>query len=315
MPVPVLPVRSLVPLQPLVVERLETEGVAIGFVPEPDDRESEIVVTNGTRGLSAAEIAMLPALRLVICSGAGHEGVDLEACRARGVTVAHLPGANDSTVADHALGLMLALARDIPGRHRGIVAGEWETLRKPRPTLSGATLGLIGMGGIGRKIARRAEAFEMRILYHARHEHAGSGHAFRASAEALARESDFLVLACPGGPATRHLVDAPVLAALGPDGFLVNVARGSVVRTEDLLDALDSGVIAGAALDVCEGEPAPPVALRTHPGVVMTPHMAGRSPAAVAMQADMLQEILSHYRAGTPVPYRVDPIEPVVSAL
>jgi lactate dehydrogenase-like 2-hydroxyacid dehydrogenase len=314
MPTPVPCIRSYVPLQPLVVERLAADGVPIGFAPEPADYDVEIVVTNGTRGLTADEIAALPALRLVMCSGAGYEGVDLDACRASGIAVTHLPGANNSTVADHALGLMLALARDIPGRHQGVAAGEWESLRKPRPTLSGSTLGLVGLGGIGRKIARRAEAFEMRVLYSARHEHADAPHAFYGSVEALARESDFLVLACPGGPATHHLVDAQVLTAIGSDGFLVNVARGSVVATEDLIAALDAGVIAGAALDVCEGEPVPALAIRTHPRVIMTPHMAGRSPAAVATQAAMMREIVSSCRLGAPIPYRVDRGAPIALA-
>jgi len=131
-----------------------------------DGAAMRAVVTNGSRGLSAVEMAALPALELIACYGAGHENVDLAAARQRGIAVTSAPGANSDTVADHALGLMLAVARDIPARDRAVRAGGWDAIRGARPTLTGATLGLLGLGQIGARIARRAAAFDMRVVYH-----------------------------------------------------------------------------------------------------------------------------------------------------
>lgn len=246
------------------------------------------VVTNGSRGLSAAEMAALPALELIACYGAGHENVDLAAARQRGIAVTSAPGANSNTVADHALGLMLAVARDIPARDRALREGGWDAIRSARPTLTGATLGLLGLGQIGSRIAQRAAAFDMRIVYHTPTAKLGVSWSYVATPEKLAEQSDFLVLACPGGPATRHIVDARVLAALGRGGFLINVARGSVVDSAALLDALTARAIAGAGLDVWEGEPNFPPALLQSPLVVLTPHMSGRSPEAIRYQTKLL---------------------------
>lgn len=300
--------RALVatPLQGAIATALEASGLVEFLAEDWQDAEAaDVVITNGSRGLTADDLARLPALRLVMCTGAGHENVATDICRDRGITVTHAPGTNDETVADHAMGLMLAIARGIPARHAGLARGEWETLRLPAPTLSGASLGIVGLGNIGAKIAHRAQAFGMTVRYTGRRPRPDVDLEFRETPLSLAQASDHLVLCCSGGPETRHLVNEAVLHALGPEGFLVNVARGSVVDTQALVAALEAGRIAGAALDVWEGEPVAPPELCTHPRVVMTPHMAGRSPASVRAQIELLLSVIRHHLAGTEIPYRV----------
>lgn len=263
------------------------------------------VLTNGTTGLDAAEMDRLPALGLIACFGAGYENVDLDAARARGIRVSHAPGANNATVADHALALMLGLARGLVGLDAAVKRGDWESSRAARPTLNGARLGLVGMGHIGQAIAARAAAFDMsRIAYCTRtpRPELGPRHQHVGSVLELARDVDYLVLACPGGPATKHLVNREVLRALGPDGFLVNVARGSVVDTEALIAALQAGEIAGAGLDVLEDEPEVPAALLQQGAVsdrvLLTPHVSGRSPAAQGAQVGNVVANLERFFRG-----------------
>lgn len=268
-----------------------------------------LLLTNGTTGLSAAQMDALPRLELVCAFGAGFENVDLAAATARGIAVAHAPNTNGETVADHALALMLASARGLITLDRAVKAGGWARHRAPRPTLNGARLGVVGLGNIGHAIAVRAQAFGMSIGYHTRTPRTDCRWDHFESVAALADASDFLVLACPGGPATHHLVDADVLARLGRDGFLVNVARGSVVDTAALIEALCDGVIAGAALDVFETEPDVPSALRMLENVVLTPHISGRSPAALQAQIDLLLANLHAHLAGAPLPAAANTVE------
>jgi D-3-phosphoglycerate dehydrogenase len=297
-----VPILVTIPLADVVLASLRDAYEVIDTrAGEGDPSAVRAVVTNGSTGFSAAEMARLPALEIICCFGAGYENVDLAAARRRGIAVTYAPGMNDATVADHALALMLALARDLVARDRAIREGRWKTARAASPTLSGSRLGLIGLGRIGRQIAKRAAGFDMRIAYHSRMAKDDVPWAYRASAVELARDSDFLVAACPGGSETRHLVDRAVLAALGPKGFLVNIARGSVVDTAALIEALAAGAIAGAGLDVVEGEPELPAALLKAPNVVLTPHMAGRSPAAVKAQLDALMGNLAAQFNGAPL--------------
>jgi len=257
-----------------------------------------IVLTNGTTGLTAAEIDAMPTLTLVCAFGAGHENIDVAHARARGVAVANGAGTNDDCVADHAMALLLGSVRALTQLDRACRDGVWRDALPMRPQVSGKKLGILGLGAIGRKIARRAAAFDMAVAYHNRSRIDGLPYAYLSSAEALARWCDAMVVATPGGAATRHLVDARVLGALGPNGFLVNVARGSVVDTEALAEALRSGVIAGAALDVYESEPAPPAALLDLPNVLLTPHVAGWSPEATQASVDRFMANAEGHFAG-----------------
>jgi lactate dehydrogenase-like 2-hydroxyacid dehydrogenase len=239
------------------------------------------VLTNGAVGIDAATIARLPALELICVLGAGYENVALDTARERGIAVTTGVGTNEDCVADHAWALLLASVRRIPRLDLATREGLWRDDLPLQDNVSGKRLGIVGLGRIGRKIARRGEAFDCAIGYHNRRHVADVGYRYFDSVDALATWSDYLVIAAPGGAATRHLIDANVLRALGPHGYLVNIARGSLVDTAALSIALRTDVIAGAGLDVYEGEPRPPAALLDLDNVVLTPHVGGRSPEAV----------------------------------
>jgi D-3-phosphoglycerate dehydrogenase len=240
------------------------------------------VLTNGATGLTAAEIDRLPALELVSALGAGYENIALAHARGRGIVVVNGAGTNDDCVADHAFALLLAAVRDVPQHDAACRSGVWRDALPLRPTVSGKRLGIVGFGNIGRKVARRAAGFDMEIGYHNRKPREAAKSRYFDSLLSLAQWSDYLVVATPGGPSTHHLIDRPVLEALGPRGFLVNVSRGSVVDTDALAAALSAGALAGAGLDVYEGEPHPPQALLHLKNVVLTPHIGGRSPEAIS---------------------------------
>jgi len=264
--------------------------------------EIELVLTNGATGLRADEIAALPHLGLLAAQGAGYENLDIAAAKARGVQVCNGAGTNDSCVADHTLALLLASVRALPQQERALRAGLWRDDLPLRPALNGRRLGIFGMGTIGRKIAKRALAFEMEVGYHNRRprEDVRDCPYFDSLLE-LARWADFLVVAAPGGAATRHVVNAEVLAALGPQGHLVNIARGSLVDTAALAAALAAGQLAGAALDVYESEPLPPEALLGFPNVILTPHIAGWSPEAIRATIDLFIANVNAWGEGRPL--------------
>jgi lactate dehydrogenase-like 2-hydroxyacid dehydrogenase len=264
------------------------------------------VLTNGRGGLSGAEMALLPQLEIVCAVGAGYEAVDLDTARRRGIVVAHCPDANAPAVADSAL-LLLAVTRHLLEADRFVRAGGWqEHWRVETPTITGKRLGLLGLGRIGSRIAQRAaRGFDMEIGYHTRAAVAGCPYRYFASLLDLATWADYLVAATPGGAGTRHLVNAEVLAALGPYGYLVNVGRGTVVDTQALLAALRAKRLAGAGLDVLEGEPGlPPLLpeLLQCDNVVVTPHVAGRAPESRSAATAMILANLNAHFAGQPLP-------------
>ncbi|CAM4124524.1 NAD(P)-dependent oxidoreductase [Roseateles saccharophilus] len=243
--------------------------------------EVDLVLTNGSTGFRADEIAACTGLKLLAAQGAGYENLDLAAARAQGVATCNGAGTNDDCVADHALALLLSSLRALPQQGAALRAGIWRDDLPLYPNCRGRRLGVLGFGTIGRKIARRATAFGMLIGYHNRHPREDADGAYFDSAAGLAAWADDLVVATPGGAATRHIVDAEVLAALGPGGHVVNIARGSCVDTAALAAALAAGLIAGAALDVYESEPRPPQELLGLGNVILTPHIAGWSPQSV----------------------------------
>ncbi|TDV07829.1 2-hydroxyacid dehydrogenase [Paraburkholderia caballeronis] len=240
-----------------------------------------VVLTNGTTGLTADEIDRMPALELVSAFGAGYENIARDAARARGIVLSNGAGTNDDCVADHAFALLLSAVRSVPRFDAACRDGIWRDRLPMRPIVCGRRLGVLGLGNIGRKVARRAAGFDIETGYHNRKPREGVTSRYFDSVLALARWCDFLVIATPGGPETRHMVDRAVLDALGPDGFVVNVARGSVVDTAALAHALREGTLGGAALDVYEGEPHPPQALLALDNVVLTPHVGGMSPQSM----------------------------------
>ena len=268
------------------------------------------VLTNGRGGLTGDEMALLPNLEIICAVGAGYEAVDLDTARRRGIAVANSPDTNASAVADSAMMLLMAATRHLRQADRHVHAGGWQDQwRVDTPTISGKRLGVLGMGTIGSKIAHRgARGFDMEVGYHNRKAVAGSPYRYFDSLLDLATWADFLVSAAPGGAGTRHLVNADVLTALGPKGYLVNVGRGTVVDTAALIDALRSKRVAGAGLDVLEGEPAiPPILpeLLQFESVVVTPHCSGRAPEArAAATAAILANLDAHF-AGKPLPSAV----------
>ncbi|MEM5370244.1 2-hydroxyacid dehydrogenase [Paraburkholderia azotifigens] len=259
------------------------------------------VLTNGTTGLTSAEIVAMPALEFVSALGAGYENIATDHARARGIVLANGAGTNDDCVADHAMALLLAVVRDVPQRDRATREGVWRDALPMRPSVSGKRLGIIGLGNIGQKVARRAAGFDIDVAYHNRQPRDGVAWRYFGDLRELARWSDYLVVATPGGSSTHHLVDRDVLEALGPKGFLVNVSRGSVVDTAALAHALSSGAIAGAGLDVYEGEPHPPQALLHLTNVVLTPHVAGTSPEAITASVDNFITNATRHFAGEDV--------------
>jgi D-3-phosphoglycerate dehydrogenase len=299
-------VLAIIPLPQDTVDAL-SHRYDLSYQPESagaprldSDRASRTVaiVTNGSTGCSAALIGQLPTLKIIGSFGAGYENIDLDAAQARSIQVTHAPGANAATVADHAIGFALALARGYCSLTAAIRAGQWKQSRSERSTLNGATVGIIGMGRVGQLIARRAAAFDARIAYFDLAPKASIEGEFFSDLGALAQASDFLIATCPGGPSTHHIVDYRVLQRLGQAGYLVNVSRGTVVVTSDLIRALREGAIAGAGLDVLEEEPNVPADLLALPSVLLTPHIAGRSPASFVAQRDSLLESLHQALSG-----------------
>lgn len=265
------------------------------------------IAAGGESTVSRSLLEQLPNLKLVSVFGVGYDGIDAKAAVERGVMVTHTPGVLSDDVADLAMGLVLAVSRQIVQADQHVRRGRWP--QGPMPLgrkVSGSRMGIVGLGRIGAAIARRALAFDMSVAYTARTEKPGSGYQFYPTAEQLAAAVDFLVVITPGGQGTRHLINGAVLSALGPKGYLINVARGSVVDELALIEALQAGRIAGAGLDVFSAEPHVPEALWGMPNVVLTPHMAS---ATDQTRRDMADLAFANMQAGvagrpllTPVP-------------
>ncbi len=261
------------------------------------------IAASGESKVSAALIAQLPALEIISVMGVGYDGIDVAAAKARGAVVTHTPGVLNDDVADLAIALMLAWSRQIALADRFVRAGGWAAGPLPLGRkLSGARLGIVGMGRIGQAIAQRAAAFGMPIAYTARSAKPALPHRYFPNVAALAAQSDYLVVITPGGAGTLKLIDAAVLKALGPQGCVVNVARGSVVDEAALIEALRSGTIAGAALDVFEDEPNVPQALREMDTVVLTPHIGSATAQTRRAMADLAFANLAARFEGRPLP-------------
>ncbi|MFM2426783.1 MAG: hypothetical protein RL707_609 [Pseudomonadota bacterium] len=265
------------------------------------------IAASGESKVPAALIAQLPALEIISVFGVGYDGVDVAAAKARGVMVTHTPNVLNDDVADLAIGLMLAAARQLPAADRYVKEGKWPTGPMPLARkVSGARLGIVGIGRIGQAIAQRALAFNMSVAYTARSARADLPFRYFPSPAALAAECDYLVVITPGGAGTHKLINAEVLKALGTKGILINVARGSVVDEAALIDALKNEVIGGAGLDVFESEPNVPEALRALPHVVLAPHIGSATRQTRQAMADLaFNNLKSHFdghAVHTPVP-------------
>lgn len=266
------------------------------------------VFTSGTVGIDAGLAARLPRLEIVAVHGVGVDAVDVAALAARAIPVTNTPDVLTDDVADLAVALLLAAARRLPMLDRYVRAGDWEARRPLAPSraLRGKVAGILGLGRIGQAVATRLEGFGMQVRYHQRST-ARVAYPRSASVLELARASDYLVVCAPGGAGTRHLVDAAVIDALGPEGTLVNIARGSLVDEAALAAALGQGRLGAAALDVFEDEPRVAPALKTMDNVVLAPHVGSFTlEARTAMGMLAIDNLLAHF-AGAPLPTPVAP--------
>jgi lactate dehydrogenase-like 2-hydroxyacid dehydrogenase len=261
-------------LMPFVREWLGERYDAPDLADLADPAGVQVAVVGGGAPAGAAEMDALPDLRAIVNFGVGYDNVDVEEARRRGIVVSNTPDVLTDAVADLAVFLVVDVLRGISAADRFVRRGAWAAGERFPLTrdVRGARVGVLGLGRIGTAAAERLEAFGAEVLYHSRSPK-DVAWTYADSPVALAEASDVLVVLTPGGAGTEHLVDAAVLDALGPEGYLVNVARGSVVDEEALVAALDEGRIAGAGLDVFADEPRVPGALLDRDDVVLLPHV------------------------------------------
>lgn len=284
------------------LHRLWEADDAQAFIAEHAARIRGVATGGGTSGrIDAALIDALPALEIVSSFGVGYDHVDAAHAGAKGVVVTNTPDVLTDEVADLALGLLLATLRRLPQADRYLREGRW--LEKPfplSPTLRGRKIGILGYGRIGKAIAKRLDAFDVEVVYHGRREQPGAPHRYYADLEEMARAVDTLVVITPGGTGTEKLVDARILKALGPEGVLVNVARGSVVDEAALVAALRDGTILSAGLDVFEKEPQVPQELIDMEHVVLLPHVGSASVHTRNAMAQLVVDNLVAWFSGKP---------------
>lgn len=299
------------PLPPFMMTALQQADYIVHDHTHIKDPGALVKVT-ALVGTAAAKVdkkllMMLPNLKLIAICGVGYDGVDVEAAKEKGVMVTHTPGVLTDDVADLAMGLLLSIGRRIPQADKFVRNGDWVSDEFGMShKVTGARLGLVGMGRIGRAIAKRAAAFDMRIAYTSQTAKVDVPYAYHDNVLALAAQVDYLVVAAPGGDHTKNIIDAPVLHALGSKGYLVNISRGTVVDQPALVQALKDKQIAGAALDVFWDEPLIDPELRRLSNVVLTPHIGSATEETRRAMAALTMENLLAFSQGhvvlTPVP-------------
>lgn len=290
---------------PAEMAALETEFEILPLAREKDPdallhaRRNDIVAiaSSTTMPVSRTLIEALPNLEIIAQFAVGVDNIDLQAAKERGIAVTNTPDVLTDDTADTALSLLLAVSRRICEGDMYVRVGKW--LNGPMPlgnSLKNKTAGIVGMGRIGQAIASRCEAFGMKIIYQGPRKKADIAYGYEPDVEKLAEVSDYLILSCPGGAATHHLVHAPVLKALGPKGFLINVSRGSVVKEEDLISALTNKEIAGAGMDVFANEPHVPEAFLKMDNVVLLPHIGSATVETRAVMGQLVvKNLLAHF--------------------
>jgi lactate dehydrogenase-like 2-hydroxyacid dehydrogenase len=292
--------RHLGQLTPFLESAYDVYRVWEGPPTEVEARIGAIVVA-GEFELDKALIERLPNLKLVACFSSGHDRIDVDWCRARGLPVTHAPGVNHEDVADHALGLILAARRQIVAGDRHLRAGDWTPeSRIVTPSLKGQRVGVVGLGLIGQAVARRAEVLRMAVRWWAPRDKTADWPR-AASLLDLAKDSDILVVACRADDGNIGLISQEVIAALGPSGLLVNVSRGQVLDEDAVIAALKAGTLGQAALDVFTHEPVDPARWRDVPNTVLTPHTAGATTEAVQGMLMLLLQNLAAVFAGEPL--------------
>lgn len=282
---------------------------------------ARIAVTSVRYGISKAVMEQLPALQAVCSWGAGYDTLNMQAASERGLCVSNTPGVLDDCVADLAWALLLSTARRTHIGDRYVKTGQWRTRGTfPLSTkVSGKRLGILGLGRIGEAIARRATGFDMDVRYHNRQARTDTPYQYEHSLVELAKWSDFLVVACVGGPQTYHLVDGEVMCALGPQGVLLNISRGSVIDQMALIAVLSDGRLGGAGLDVFEDEPNVPFELMNMDRVCLMPHVGSATYETRAEMRDLVfDNVVSFHETGrllTPVVYKARPDARLLPAL
>ncbi|WP_029014438.1 2-hydroxyacid dehydrogenase [Niveispirillum irakense] len=267
-------------------------------------RDATVLVTNGAVGVDNATLSRLPALRLIAIHGVGYEKVDVEFAQARGIAVTITPDVLTDDVADMAVALTLATARNIARNDRMVRAGGWQAgNRVPLGRrVSGARIGIVGLGRIGHAIAQRLGAFNCPIAYHNRREVPDSPYHYHPRLIDLARDSDVLINVAAGGLASAKLINGAILNALGSEGIFVNVGRGATVDEDALIEALRTGAIAGAGLDVYADEPNVPAALIAMDQVTLQPHQGSATLQTRMAMADLVLANIAAHFAGKPLP-------------
>lgn len=286
-------------------EKLEQQFDIIRLWKEKDpeavlrERSADIVGVASTFSVSISKafIEALPNLEIIAQFAVGTDNIDLQAAAARGVVVTNTPDVVTDDTADTALALVLAVSRRICEADLYVRVGKWMNGNLPLGvSLKNKVAGIVGMGRIGQAIAARCEAFGMKIVYQGPRKKDGIPYPYEQDLQKLAEISDYLILACPGGASTRHMVHGPILEALGPQGYLINISRGSVVDEESLVKALQNKVIAGAGLDVFEHEPKVPDALIKMDNVVLLPHIGTATVETRAIMGRLvIQNLLAHF--------------------
>lgn len=297
--------RALAPVAPFLEPAYRVFRLWEGPPVEATDDIAAVVVA-GEDALDTAVLEHLPNLRHVACFTSGYDGIDLDWCRARGLIVTHAPAVNHEDVADHALALMLAARRRIVDGDRIVRSGSWAIeQRLITPSMRGQRVGIVGLGAIGEAVALRAAVMGCEVTWWGPRDKAQAAWPKAGSLVDLAQASDILVVACRADATNQGLISAEVIEALGPNGLLVNVARGSLVDEEALIAALKAGRLGGAALDVFQTEPTSAERWADVPNVLLTPHTAGATMAAVQGMLALLVRNLQAVAAGEP------PVSPV----
>ncbi len=269
-------------------------------------------VGNSVRGIAGGSVKAelmdrLPKLEIISNFGVGYDSIDTQAAKARNIRVTNTPNVLNDAVAELTIGLMIALSRRIPQAHQYVRDGNWPKGSFPLLSeLNGKTLGILGLGRIGKEIAIRAQAMKMRVVYHGRHEQADEPFVYYSDLTEMARDADWLVIIAPGGKDTQKMVSRAVLEALGPHGYLVNMARGSLVDQGAMVEMLASKALGGAALDVFEDEPHVPPALFGLENVVLSPHQGSATRQTRDKMGALVVANLDAWFAGEPL------ISPVV---
>jgi lactate dehydrogenase-like 2-hydroxyacid dehydrogenase len=280
------------------VHRLFESSDRKAFLAGVKDKVQALACFGGA--IDAGLMDALPKLKLVACMSVGVDHVDLAAAKARGIHVTNAPDVLTDDVADIAIALLLGVARQIPQADRYVREGKWAAKgAMPLATrLGGSILGVLGLGRIGMAICKRAEALGMKIVYHGPRQKPGVAYRYYPDLAAMAKDVDYLMVSCPGGAATRNLVDEKVIAALGKKGAVVNIARGSVIDEKALVKALVEGKLRGAGLDVFADEPRAPEALFKLDNVVLLPHVGSATHATRRAMGQLMLDNLAAFYAG-----------------